>query len=247
MTHTTFTTTTHKIIGVVLALVLLGALCPAPTQARDKMTIAREAQETGEMANYWLHQPTSARFVAPMPYNQVATPLSSYMRISRDRPILQALTMLANSEYNPVVTHIQQRGARVIFKDMKTLGKALKNYDAVSWISPPQGNGQSQWMIFVNYKHQDAPIEALASIIAHEALHFDGENSLAEEVAGWQQEGTVWATFTENSPALREIDAPIIQRLETIRKAIAGNTLQQLVASNPGYATLQPHSHGFGL
>ncbi len=237
---------TLPIFSAFLAVTLLCGVGVAPALARGKQQAAQEAVEAGEMANYWLKHPTSSRFVAPNPYTR-APVVASYMRISRDRPILQALALLANSDYSHIITHIQQRGGRVIFKDMKTLGKAVKNYDAVSWLSPSQANGQSQWMIFINYQHQHAPVEALAAIIAHEALHFDGENSLAEEVAGWQQEGTVWAAFTEQSPNLRAGEDPIILRLETIRKAIEGNTLQQLVSSNPGYATLQPHSHGFGL
>lgn len=227
----------HCALGLVVTVVLSGLFFLAGYSGipdEDDVVIK------GEKANYMLSGPPQKRFVSP-PIRPQLTPLASYLRVSHDRPILEALTLLAHSSFSPTVSHIQRQNGRIIFKDLKTIGKAYKNYDALSWISP-----EGQWMIFINHNHQSAPIEGIAAIIAHEAVHYDVENSLAEETAGWEREGSAWKELTDGNTTVRTMDNPLVQRLETIRGAIENNTLTSLVGSNPGYQQLQKTSKGFG-
>ncbi len=194
------------------------------------------------------------------------TPL---LRISRDRPILDALAWLNETPYAGVVVHLKRQNARVIFKDLRTLDKAVANFDAVSWLS-----GRGEWIIFVNITHQSAPPMALAALIALESMHDDVENSLTEEVAGWRQEATVWQYARRVSPAMAALSVPaiptvmvqptvrikkgtapptlesaggsmLVARLERIRQALESNTLESLVRSNAGYTGLKETSAGF--
>lgn len=196
------------------------------------------------------------------------TPL---LRISRDRPILDALAWLSETPYAATVTRLKRNNARVIFKDLRTLDKAVANFDAVSWLS-----AKGDWVVFINVTHQNAPPMALAALIAHESMHDDVENSLAEEVAGWRQEATVWQYARRVYPAMAALKAStavpentiksinhtkskksavdtlesaggsmLVARLERIRQALESNTLESLVRGNPGYTGLKETSVGF--
>ncbi|MDH4380212.1 MAG: hypothetical protein QE263_09955 [Vampirovibrionales bacterium] len=200
--------------------------------------------------------------------SSVAFDWTPLLRLSRDRPILDALAWLNETPYAGVVTHLKRQNARVIFKDLRTLDKAVANFDAVSWLS-----GRGEWIIFINVSHQNAPPMALAALIAHESMHDDVENSLTEEVAGWRQEATVWQYARRVCPAMASLPVPVAQaataqtpvrskkgvvttlesaggsmlvaRLERIRQSLESNTLESLVRGNPGYTGLKETSAGF--
>src|SRR5687768_2599639 len=68
-------------------------------------------------------------------FSQTRYNMSAYMRCSRDEGILKAFQVLEDSLGEPSLAKIVSKPMRVIFKDMRTLNKGLKNYDALSWIS----------------------------------------------------------------------------------------------------------------
>jgi hypothetical protein len=132
---------------------------------------------------------------------------------------------------------------RVIFKDMSTLHKQLKNYDALSWISH-----QGEQIIFVNEKHRNAPPEALAALISHEAMHEDEYNSLQEEMQSWRHEAQVWMALKAKNPALAKIPAgasPLVDRENRIEEESRKGTLDQFVQSSPAYKGLPATSPGY--
>jgi hypothetical protein len=213
--------------------------------------------------------PVPAQVASNAPHSTGAFDWTPLLRLSRDRPILDALAWLNETPYAGVVSHLKRQNARVIFKDLRTLDKAVANFDAVSWLS-----GKGEWIIFINVNHQNAPPMALAALIAHESMHDDVENSLTEEVAGWCQEATVWQYARRVSPAMAALSVPVapaamaqptvrskkggaaptlesaggsmlVARLERIRQALESNTLESLVRGNPGYTGLKETSVGF--
>ena len=215
--------------------------------------------------------PVPAQVAPKAAYSTTTLDWTPLLRISRDRPILEALAWLQETPYASTVTRLKREHARVIFKDLRTLDKAVANFDAVSWLS-----GRGEWIIFINVNHQNAPPMALAALIAHESMHDDVENSLTEEVAGWRQEATVWQYARTVSPTMAALKAPtampenmkkskntikskpsasatlesaggsmLVARLERIRQALESNTLESLVRGNPGYTGLKETSVGF--
>jgi hypothetical protein len=139
--------------------------------------------------------------------------------------------------------HIINTPVRVIFKDMKSMNKALSNYDALSWIS-----NQGEQVIFVNEKHRNAPPAALAALISHEAMHNDEFNSLEEEVQSWQHEARVWMEMKSRNPALSKIQpglSPLVDRENRIETEYSKGSLASFVRSSPGYKGLPESSPGF--
>jgi hypothetical protein len=165
------------------------------------------------------------------------------LRSTRDEGILHAFRQMENSQGEASLSKIVNKPMRVIFKDMKTLNKSLKNYDALSWISY-----QGEQVIFINEKHRNAPPEALAAMIAHEAMHDDEFNSVNEEVAGWTFEAQVWIEMKARNPQLTLIPpgtSALVDRENKIEDQYRQGNLAAFVRGNPGYHGLPETSPGF--
>jgi hypothetical protein len=179
-------------------------------------------------------------------FSQAETiPYTTLLRCTREEPLLKALTLLENSQTGKAsLATILNKPVRIVFKDMKMVHKALKNYDALSWIS-----NQGQQVIFINEKHRMAPPEALAAVIAHEALHDDPFNSLQEEVESWQVEARVWVEFKGKNPELAKIppgQSALVDRENRIEEEYRKGSLASFVRGTPGYQGLPEVSPGFG-
>jgi hypothetical protein len=109
---------------------------------------------------------------------------------SRHLAALRLLERLPLPEAQDALQQLKAHKTRIIFKPLWELSPKYAQFDALSWISPDDTP-----YIFINITHQGAPVEALAALIAHEALHTDTLNSIEEEVAGWTREGRIWAAI----------------------------------------------------
>ena len=100
------------------------------------------------------------------------------------------------------------------------------------------------------FGHKDAPKEALAAVLAHEAIHQDELNSLNEETYAWTLEAVVWAQMLENNPEVANVSHPLVDRENLINKLfVKGNYtdeyIRKSVVSNLGYQNLPSRSPGF--
>lgn len=173
-------------------------------------------------------------------FSQSRYTMTALLRSTRDEGIMQAFHLMKGGRGEASLQRIVSKPMRVIFKDMRTLHKSLKNYDALSWIS-----SHGEQVIFINDKHRNAPPEALAAMIAHEALHDDEFNSLTEEVASWRHEAEVWIELKARNPQLAQSDHPLVVRLNTIESHYKNNTLDGFVRGLAGYQGLPETSPGF--
>ncbi|WP_303674179.1 hypothetical protein [Vampirovibrio chlorellavorus] len=177
-------------------------------------------------------------------FSQTRYSLTALLHCTREDSILKAFQLMTEGPAEPSLRQIVSKPVRVVFKDMRLLNKSLKNYDALSWMS-----NQGDQVIFVNEKHRQAPPEALAALIAHEALHDDAENSLSEEVESWRFEATVWMALKAKNPALAQLAEgthPLVDRENRLEKELKAGTLEAFVRSSPGYKGLPETSPGFG-
>lgn len=181
--------------------------------------------------------------VLPPAFSQNKYPTVTLLRCSRDQAILNAFSHMVGSSGEPSLDLIVNKPVRVFFKDLGTINKRVKNFDALSWIS-----FDGQQVIFINEKHKEAPPQALAAIIAHEAMHNDFENSLHEEVAAWHKEAKVWTEMKRVYPELANVpegEFELVDRLNKLESESQKGTLEKFVRENPGYKGLQEHSPGF--
>jgi len=183
--------------------------------------------------------------VNPPAFSQTHYTMSAFLRCTRDDAIMKAFDLMGDGRGEASLDRIVNRPMRVIFKDMTTLHKTLKNYDALSWIS-----NQGEEVIFINEKHRNAPPEALAALIAHEAMHDDEYNSLNEEVLSRRHEALVWIELKAKNPVLEHIPSgayPLVDRENRIVAEYRKGTLEKFVRSSPGYKKLPETSPGFTI
>ncbi|MFA6990406.1 MAG: hypothetical protein WC197_10085, partial [Candidatus Gastranaerophilaceae bacterium] len=103
-----------------------------------------------------------------------------------------------------------------------------------------------------NQKHSNAPPEALAALLSHEALHQDEYNSLNEETYAWTMEATVWHEILQKYPELKNNSnfSELVNRENTLNKLLevsnfSNKLIRNAVSTNPGYQGLPSKSPGF--
>jgi len=98
-------------------------------------------------------------------------------------------------------------------------------------------------VIFINEDHKDAPLEAIACLIAHESQHHTMTNTKQEELRAWLKEVSTWNAFVRKDPTVAYSTHPLVKRENKIAKLNAkdngkGGAIEQVIAQNPVYAAL---------
>ena len=140
--------------------------------------------------------------------------------------------------------NLTERPVKIQFKDLGSIKEDYANFDALGW------KKKNDLYIFINPRHADAPPAALAALLAHEALHQDEYNSLAEETYAWTMEAAVWCEMLEIYPESNNVQHPLLQRENTLKQLFekGGYTnkyIKKTVYANKGYQNLPQTSPGF--
>jgi len=181
----------------------------------------------------------------PLPPNETMSnaPMSvigvsqQWIKHTSDQRIAHALSALRYSPSGaPSLETITRLNGKVLFKNLAELDPQYAAYDALAWLDK-----QNNWMLFINEKHGDAPPEALAALIAHEAMHSDAYNSKQEEAEAWQREARTWLDFQAQHPELKNPalnNIALVKRLNRLGEATHDASLYDLVLQHPSYAHL---------
>ena len=172
-----------------------------------------------------------------------------YKDVTKDLRLMLALDVMrecaANFSRNAILgNNLTQMPIKIEFRDLSQMGEAYTDFDALGW------KKKQRLYIYVNQKHSDAPPIALASLLAHEALHQDEFNSINEETYAWTMEAAVWTQLSEDYPQQANSNHPLVIREDMLKKLfVKGNYtdkyIRKTVVSNPGYNNLPSRSPGF--
>lgn len=172
-----------------------------------------------------------------------------YLKCTTDKNVIDALEILktTSGEFSRraiVGDNLTKKPVKIEFKNLAELNPNYANFDALGW------KKKGKLYIYINSKHKDAPKEALAALLAHEALHQDELNSLNEETYAWTMEAAVWTQLTDENPSLMNISHPLVERENVIKKLFTkGNYtnayIRKFVITNKGYQNLPERSPGF--
>lgn len=175
--------------------------------------------------------------------------LSKYKKCTEERVVIDALELLDGTagEFSKEAilgNNLSEKPVRVEFANLANFNPTYANYDALGW------KKKNRLYIYINQKHKDAPKEALAAVLAHEAVHQDELNSLNEETYAWTLEAVVWAQLIEANPEVAKSSHPLVDRQNLINKLfVKGNYtdeyIRKSVVSNLGYQNLPTRSPGF--
>ena len=173
-----------------------------------------------------------------------------YKSIGKDEIFYVALDMLKDTtgEFSRKAilgNNLTERPVKIEFKDLGSINKAYATFDALGW------KKGKRLYIFINPRHKDAPPGALAALLAHEALHQDEYNSLAEETYAWTMEASVWCEILRAFPESGDDNLhPLVDRENTLKQLLEkGNytnkNIKKTVMQNKGYENLPATSPGF--
>ncbi len=172
-----------------------------------------------------------------------------YSGITKEEKVMEALELMrgtiANFSRDAIMgNNITGKKIKIEFKNLAQIKQDYANFDALGW------KKSGKLFVYINEKHFDAPPEALAALLSHEALHQDEFDSLNEETYAWTMEAATWTQLTDNCTKVSEKSHPLVQRENTLKNLfIRGNYtdkyLKKAVFSNPGYQNLPLRSPGF--
>ncbi len=173
-----------------------------------------------------------------------------YKKNSKDELVMVALDMLkgTNGEFSRKAilgNNLTGEPVKIEFKNLGEIGKEYSDFDALGW-----KKGKKLY-IFINQKHKVAPPGALAALLAHEALHQDEFNSLAEETYAWTMEASVWCEILRVFPESSDDNKnALVARENTLKKLFergkySDKYIKKTVWSNDGYKNLPTTSPGF--
>ncbi len=182
--------------------------------------------------------------------SNVQTP-KEYQKVSDEPIIWEALDCLKGTlgdfSRNAIIgQNITNRPIKVEFVELGTIKPMYQNYDALGI------KKKNQLYIYINQKHKNAPKEALAALLSHEALHQDEYNSLNEETYAWTMEAKVWGELSRKNPASTTVKSSLVDRENTLTKMLnnanqSNILIKNTVVNHPGYKSLPTKSPGFEI
>jgi len=176
--------------------------------------------------------------------------VDEYTKVTSEEKIKEALDLLKGtvgdfSREAILGSNLTERPIKIEFRELSSLKPEYANYDALG-----MKKGR-QLYIYINQKHYNAPPEALAALLSHEALHQDEYNSIKEETYAWTMEATVWADLCRKNPSLRNNKMSSLAARENILLKMLENAnysnilIKNTVVNHPGYQSLPQKSPGF--
>lgn len=165
---------------------------------------------------------------------------SGYENITSNSTIAAALNALQSVNRGDVIAILNGRNStgkpiRVMFRDMAVYG--CNNCEALT--TKTRGG---DLVIYINKEHKDAPVEAIACLIAHESQHHTFTNTKAEELKAWVSETTTWNSFVRRNGSIAYLSHPLVKRENYIAKMYVKSngvdSIRQMIAQNPAYSRL---------
>lgn len=171
-----------------------------------------------------------------------------YEAVGKDEVFYVALDMLKDTEgmfsRNAILgNNLTEKPIKIEFRNLGQIKQEYATFDALGW------KKGKKLFIYISNRHKDAPAGALAALLAHEALHQDEFNSLAEETYAWTMEAFVWDDILRLYPE-SDREHPLVKRENTLKRLLekgdyTNKYIKKAVMQNSGYKHLPSYSPGF--
>jgi len=208
-------------------------------------TVSTGLAEESDLTSQIVPKQYPAKYT-PVYIKQIAP---GYKSVGQDEIFYVALDMLKDTtgmfSRNAILgSNLSQKPVKIEFRDLSQISTDYATFDALGW-----KRGKKLY-IYINQKHRNAPAGALAALLAHEALHQDEFNSLAEETYAWHMEAVVWDEILKLYPESNDESSSLVKRENTLKKLLEkGNYtnkyIKKSVMQNSGYKNLPSYSPGF--
>ncbi len=175
-----------------------------------------------------------------------------YKKVTKDGAVMQAMEMMkglniAKYSYNALMgNNLTEKPVHIEFRNLAEIDQKYATFEALGW----KNEKKNRLYIYINEKHRNAPPEAIAALLSHEALHQDTLSSLNEETYAWTLEASVWMKLAEKNPSVLNSPSSLVTRENMLKKLFekgdyTNKYIKRAVFSNPGYKLLPTRSPGF--
>ncbi len=175
-----------------------------------------------------------------------------YRKVTKDGAVMQAMEMMkglniAKYSYNALMgNNLTEKPVHIEFRNLAEIDQKYASFEALGW----KNEKKNRLYIYINEKHRNAPPEAIAALLSHEALHQDTLSSLNEETYAWTMEASVWMKLAEKNPSVLNSPSSLVTRENMLKKLFekgdyTNKYIKRAVFSNPGYKLLPTRSPGF--
>lgn len=130
--------------------------------------------------------------------------------LTDDKSILQALTILKETNQTSVLDRLHRNKVKIEFYDLISIDHRYVNHFAIN--SYDEDNNVH---ILINSNLKYSPYEALASLIAHESMHELPQSTVVEEQKAIMEEVRVWKILKSRVPE-KYNDDRLVQRLNRL-------------------------------
>ena len=173
-----------------------------------------------------------------------------YKKLTKDGAVMQALELMngeniSRYSYNALMgNNLTGKPVKIEFRNLSEINPDYASFDAFGW------KKKKNLYIYINEKHRSAPPEAIAALLAHEAIHQDEFASLNEETYAWTMEAATWMKLSEKNPTAMNNPSPLVTRENMLKKLFikgdySSKYIKKAVYTNPGYKKLPTRSPGF--
>ena len=173
-----------------------------------------------------------------------------YKKVTKDGAIMRAMELMqtvniARFSYSALMgNNLTEKPVKIEFKNIAEIRHEYASFDALGW------KKKDRLYIYINEKHRNAPPEAIAALLAHEAIHQDEFASLNEETYAWTLEAATWLKLAEKNPNVENSISSLVTRENMLKKLFVkgdytNKYIKKAVYANPGYKNLPTRSPGF--
>lgn len=182
-----------------------------------------------------------------------------YKKITKDGVVMQAMELM-NTEniskysYRALMgNNLTGKPFKIEFKNIAEIKPEYASFDALGWQKmdrfAKEENDYTLY-IYINEKHRNAPVEAIAALLTHEAIHQDKFPSLNEETYAWTLEAATWMKLAEKNPSVYKHPSTLVSRENMLKKLFekgdyTNKYIKKAVYNNSGYKNLPTRSPGF--
>lgn len=182
-----------------------------------------------------------------------------YKKITKDGAVMQAMELM-NTEniskysYRALMgNNLSGKPFKIEFKNIAEINPEYASFDALGWQKMDRfvkNENDYTLYIYINEKHRNAPPEALAALLTHEAIHQDKFTSLNEETYAWTLEAATWMKLSEKNPSVTNNPSTLVTRENMLKKLFekgdyTNKYIKKAVYTNPGYKNMSTRSPGF--
>ena len=173
-----------------------------------------------------------------------------YKKVTKEGIIMQAMELMntvniGKYSYNALMgNNLTEKPFKIEFKNIAEIREEYAAFDALGW------KKKNRLYIYINEKHKNAPAEAIAALLAHEAIHQDEFASLNEETYAWTLEAAIWMKLAEKNSNAEKSASSLVARENMLKKLFikgdyTNRYIKKAVYTNPGYKNLPTRSPGF--